>query len=108
MQTNSRDGKFILSAPDNAKTGCRLDLDYSQYDEVIDVDMEAIEENVTLWDVACAINSDCFSWDGVGLRLLTKILRCHLTVGKNKYDFTVKWNNSLTRYIEQLAMELKL
>lgn len=41
MQTNSRDGKFILSAPDNAKTGCSLDLDYSQYDEVIDVDMEA-------------------------------------------------------------------
>lgn len=108
MQTNSRNGKFILSAPDNAKTGCSLSLDESHYDEVIDVNMEAIKDDVTLSDVADAVGSDCFSWDGVGLRLLAKSLRCHLTVGKNKYDFTVKRHYSFNDYLGSIAAQFKL
>lgn len=108
MQTNSRDGRFILSAPDNAKTGSRLSLDESQFDEVIEVNMEAIKDDVSLYDVANAVRRDCFGGDGVGLQLLAKSLRCHLTVGKNKYDFTVNRHYSFGDYLESIAEQFKL
>lgn len=104
MQTNN--GKFIISAPDDAKISLRKI--YPQYDEVIDINMKAIKENITLFNVAYSIYEDCFG-GFKGLKLHTKSLRCHLTVGKNKYDFTVNGQyNSFSGYLESIAAQFKL
>lgn len=90
MQTISRDGKFTISAPDFAKTGCRLlcagESEETKFDEIMDVYLEAINgKEVSLYDVTHTVEMDCFSTDSAGLLLLAKILKCHLTVGENLF-----------------------
>ena len=108
MQTKSRDGKFILSAPDFANTGAGL-ISKTKFDEEIDVYLEVVEgQEVSLYDVAYVISHDCFSWDCLGLRLLTKTLKCQLTVKNNNYKFIVEENTNFDAYLEDIAKQFKL
>ena len=113
MQTISRDGNFTMSAPDFAKTGCRLlragESEETKFDKIMDVYLEAINgKEVSLYDVAHTVEMDCFSTDGAGLLLLAKMLKCHLTVVENKYEFTVDWQSSFDSYLEIIADQFKL
>lgn len=111
MQTKSRDGKFIISASDDSKTGCTLitvgENEDTKFDKQNDVYLEATE-NVSLYDLAHAIFMDCFSCDCEGLRLLAKKLNCHVTVEKRKYLFTVYEPNCLEMVLETISGQLKL
>lgn len=111
MQTTSRDGKFIISASDDSKTGCRLisrgEDENSKFDKENDVYLQA-KEPVNLYDVAHAIWFDCFSNDGIGLRLLAKKLKCHVTVKEKTYLFTVEESNSLDFVLGTIAGQINL
>lgn len=113
LKTKSRDGVYNISAPDNAKTGCRLmtngETEEEKFDKVQDVYLEVVEgKEGNLFDLACAIAYDCFDSDGCGLHLLAKKLKCHVKAGDNKYEFTVNNYNCLDLYVESLASQTKL
>lgn len=112
-KTKSRDGRFIISAPDEAKTGCTLmtngETAETKFDKEMDVYIEAVEgKDINLLDLTNAIRFDCFSTDGVGLRLLAKRLKCHVTVGKRKYEFVVAKYYSTDEFLRDIASQVKL
>lgn len=111
MQTKSRDGKFMISAPDTAKTlrKCKGFPREEDDEECIDVNITAIEGcNPTLGDLSSAIESDCFWWDSLGLQLLAKALHCVVTVGERKYEFKINKCFSPDDYLQSLADQLIL
>lgn len=112
-KTESRDGKFIISAPDGAKTGYRLmtagETEETKFDKEMDVYLQAVEgKDVDLIDVANAIWFDCFYHDGVGLHLLAKRLKCHVTVGERQYEFTTVDYNHVDSCLKEIVSQLKL
>ena len=111
MQTKSRDGKFMISAPDTAKT-LRMYKNFPReddYEECIDVNITAIEGcNPTLGDLSSTIENDCFVWDSLGLQLLAKALHCVVTVGEKKYEFKIDRCFSPDDYLQSLANQLIL
>lgn len=110
LQTTSGDGKFIISVPDNAKSLLNADcnLNDSDYDDEMDVYLEAVEE-VDLYDLAEAILGYCFNSDGQNeLSLLATTLNCHVTVGNKKYEFTVDSRISLADCTMVLATQFEL
>lgn len=113
LKTTSRDGNFIISAPENAKTGCRLltngESEDEKFDKIQDVYLEVVKgRKVNLVDLAYAIALDCFDRDGLGLHLLAKELRCHVKSGDTEYEFTVLQLNSDDAYIPALAGQIEL
>ena len=110
LKTKSRDGVYIISAPDNAKTGLsEANGNQENYDPIQDVYFEVAEgKEGNLWNLAYAIAFDCFSMDWMGLHLLAKKLRCHVTAGDKKYEFTMLNYNCMSLYIESLAAQTKL
>ena len=111
MQTTSRDGKFIISASDTSKTGCTLmsigENEDTKFDKENDVYLVATD-SVSLSDVAKAIWNDCFSTDGSGLRLLAKVLRCHVTGNEDTYLFTVKQPTSFDFVLNTISRQINL
>lgn len=113
-KAKSRDGRFIISAPDTAKTGCRLmssdETEETKFDKEMDAYLQAVEgRDINLVDVANAIWFDCFDMDFVGLHLLAKRLKCHVTVGERKYEFVVTGShNSVDSCLIDIASQLKL
>ena len=110
MQIKSRDDKFIISVADSAKRGdLPMPYDETQFDQVTDVYLEAIKgQKVTLCDVVRALSDDCFYMDAFGLHLLTESIKCHLTVGQNQYEFTVKWQSNFHDYLEEIVEQFKI
>jgi len=113
LKTKSRDGVYNISAPDNAKTGCRLmtigEKEEEKFDKVQDVYLEVIEgKDANVLNLAEAICCDCFDFDGLGLHLLAKELKCHVKAGEKKYEFTVGDYNSVGSYLEVIANQIKL
>lgn len=113
LETKSRDGVYIISAPDNAKTGCSLitngESEETKFDKVQDVYLEVVEgQEGNLYNLAHAIADDCFSSDCLGLRLLAKQLRCHVKAGENKYEFTMEWHNNIDDFVSSIAFQTKL
>lgn len=113
LTTKSRDGVYIISAPDNAKTGCALlsngESEETKFDKVQDVYLEVVEgQKGNLYSLAEAIAYDCFSFDCLGLSLLAKQLRCHVKAGENKYEFTMEWHNSLDGFVSDIAFQTEL
>ena len=113
LKTKSRDGVYNISAPDNAKTGCRLmtngETEETKFDKVQDVYLEVIEgEEGNVLNLAEAIWSDCFDKDGYGLHLLAKELRCHVKAGDSKYEFIVKNYNCVDLVLDSIATKIKL
>lgn len=113
MQTKSRNGKLIISAPDTAKTGCHLgrpgEDESKKFDKEVDVVLRAIEgKKVTLYDVAKSIAYDCFDSDSFGLHLLAKKLNCNVIVGNNQYKFSVTEHFDLESYLKEIAKQIEL
>ena len=113
MQTKSRDGKLIISAPDTAKTGCSLSVcgedESKKFDEEIDVVLRAVEgKKVDLYDVARCIAYDCFDSDSVGLHLLARKLNCKLIIGNNQYKFSATEHFELESYLIEIVHQIEL
>lgn len=99
MRTISRDGLFEMSISDFDLTKKEIDTYFNAVDG----------KNPTLSDLADAIAYDCFNKDclfclcGYG-----KTLRCHVTVGRNKYEFKIEEYNNNDMYLIDIACQLKL
>lgn len=111
MQIKSRDNKFHLGAPADAKSekdfnGLVSENQYEEEQRVIIVPVD--DEEVTMYDLAYTIFNDCFPADSYGLRLITKKLRCLLITGKDHYDFEVKNENSFDEVLKSIACQLIL
>lgn len=111
--TKSRDGRFIISAPDSAKTASKVrtngEDEKRNLDIETDVYLKAVEgKDVNLIYIANAIWFDCFDCDSVGLHLLAERLKCHVTVGERKYEFTVGNHNHVDSCLKEIAYQLKL
>lgn len=106
----SRDGVYIISAPDNAKTGHQPHFyEKVEKDKVQDVFLEVVEgREGNLLNLARAITFDCFSYDGKGLNLLAWWLRCNVKAGKNEYEFVVPYWNNLNDMLIDIAARIKL
>lgn len=116
LKTTSRDGNFIISAPENAKTGCPVlsngENEEQMFDKIQDVYLEVVKgRKVNLVDLAEAISSYCFPSIFGGnscLNLLAKELRCHVKSGEKEYEFTVPWLHNDDAYIHALAVQIEL
>ncbi len=107
--TKSRDGRFIISAPEESKRAGPTFLPLTEEDKETNVCLQAVENReISLADVANAICFDCFYSDGLGLKLLSKILNVHVTVGEKEYEFRVGKCHSHTDYLICIASQLKL
>ena len=106
----SRDGVYIISAPDNAKTGRQPHFDEKvEHDKVQEVFLEVVEgREGNLLNLARAITFDCFSYDGKGLNLLAWQLRCNVKAGENEYRYIVPYKNNLDDIIQSIDVEIKL
>lgn len=112
MQIKSRNNKFYLGAPADAKydkdfNGFVSEEQYEEEQRVIIVPVGGVKE-VTMYDLAYTIFNDCFSIDSYGLGLLTKKLRCLLITAKATYEFSVKNENSFDEVLESIACQLIL
>ena len=114
LKAKSRDGVYIISAPDTAKTGSSLigpgEDEDTKFDKVQDVYLEVIEgKEANLDNLASAIAYDCLDSDGYdGLHLLAKKLICHVKAGDKEYEFTTLDYSSLDQFICDLATQIKL
>ncbi len=110
LTEKSRDGVYIISAPDNAKTGRQPHINERvEQDQIQDVFFEVVEgRESNLLNLARAITLDCFSYDGKGLNLLAYQLRCNIKVGENEYQFVVPWHNNVEDILLSIASQVKL
>ncbi len=111
LKAKSRDGVYIISAPDNAKTipAENCNNTEAEYDNVQDVYLEVVEgRKGNLLNLARAIAYDCFSTDSLGLHLLAEKLRCHVTAGDNKYEFEILKSNRMELYMKYIAEQTEL
>ena len=106
----SRDGVYIISAPDNARTGRQPHFDEKVgYDEIQNVSLQVVEGNKgNLLNLARAITFDCFPYDGKGLNLLARHLNCNVKAGEHEYSFIVPCNSNLDDIIRSIAFQTKL
>lgn len=130
-KTESRDGKFIISAPDTARTlsyswstgyvlsvpnkGTRVfsrreEINKDMFDKETDVYLQPVEGwEISLVDVANAIWYDCFYEGGIsGLGLLSKRLNVHVTIGEKSYNFNLKKPRDRDQCVITIASQLKL
>lgn len=106
MQIVSRNGHFIVSAPNNANTGFFSEADH---DTVVEVMLTVVEgHEVTLSDVAHTVAYDCFPSDSHGLNLNAKKLNCTLSTLKRDYYFSVPHLHNATSLLPVLANQIKL
>lgn len=106
MQTKSNDGNFVITVPDTAKIGSRFAVKESELEDEIEVRLETVKKNVSLKDLIDTIANELFG--NYGMRLHAKKLKCHVTAGKNTYEFIVKPQPTYDLYYHEIAEQLKI
>jgi len=109
MQIKSRNNKFHLGAPADAKynkdfNGLVSEEQYEEEQRVIIVPVAGVEE-VTMYDLAYTIFNDCFFQDSYGLGLCAKQLKCLLITDKATYEFEVRNEQAFDELLQSIARQ---